>query len=250
MQSISFWLKSDAVAGSDVRVATPAGQVGEGGHLLGCCVAWLWGAGMLALGWRLACHLMMMMALHKRQPCTQSLLQLGPALLSVQPPNMKVFLLNDANDKYCNKEIFTGECAPLLWSVLQCCSLWRCREGRLAIRTSAATQQRWVLPASCKSAPLSPPPRPPVLPPAPPAPSVRAASQPRRKLIPAGKVAPVAAAPGGWFQWNVPLADFACDYNGAFPQQLERIDFQNPAVIDSVTDSRALACLADLRLNR
>jgi hypothetical protein len=41
-----------------------------------------------------------------------------------------------------------------------------------------------------------------------------------------------------------------CDYDGAFPQQIERIDFQNPLTEATVTDPRISFCLAQLLLDR
>ncbi|WIA32859.1 hypothetical protein OEZ86_006034 [Tetradesmus obliquus] len=55
---------------------------------------------------------------------------------------------------------------------------------------------------------------------------------------------PTATAPGGWYRFTLPFADFKCDYDGALPTQVNRIEFQNTA------ERNALFCLAGLRLLR
>jgi hypothetical protein len=59
-----------------------------------------------------------------------------------------------------------------------------------------------------------------------------------------GNYTPTAIAPRGWYQLTLPLADFKCDYNGALPSQVNRIEFQNTAELP------ALFCLAGLKLLR
>eukprot|EP00882_Tetradesmus_deserticola_P029331 GHRQ01032846.1.p1 GENE.GHRQ01032846.1~~GHRQ01032846.1.p1 ORF type:complete len:418 (+),score=138.10 GHRQ01032846.1:407-1660(+) len=48
----------------------------------------------------------------------------------------------------------------------------------------------------------------------------------------------------GWFQFTIPLSAFKCDYDGALPHQLDRIDLQNTKV------QHASFCLGELRLLR
>jgi hypothetical protein len=59
-----------------------------------------------------------------------------------------------------------------------------------------------------------------------------------------GNYTPTATAPNGWYQFSFSLADFKCDYDGALPSQVNRIEFQNTAELP------ALFCLAGLRLLR
>uniref|UniRef100_A0A383WGT9 Expansin-like EG45 domain-containing protein n=1 Tax=Tetradesmus obliquus TaxID=3088 RepID=A0A383WGT9_TETOB len=48
----------------------------------------------------------------------------------------------------------------------------------------------------------------------------------------------------GWFSYKIPLSAFKCDYEGALPHQLTRIDLQNTKVL------HAAFCLGELRLLR
>jgi hypothetical protein len=59
-----------------------------------------------------------------------------------------------------------------------------------------------------------------------------------------GNYTPTARAPQGWYQFTLPFADFKCDYEGALPNQVNRIEFQN------TEEQPALFCLAGLRLLR
>ena len=49
---------------------------------------------------------------------------------------------------------------------------------------------------------------------------------------------------GGWVRYVVPFEDFKCDYEGALPHQVDRIDLQN------VSKLPAEFCLADFQLLR
>jgi hypothetical protein len=59
-----------------------------------------------------------------------------------------------------------------------------------------------------------------------------------------GNYTPTAIVPRGWYQFTLPLADFKCDYDGALPSQVNRIEFQNTAELP------ALFCLTGLKLLR
>lgn len=59
-----------------------------------------------------------------------------------------------------------------------------------------------------------------------------------------GNWSTITPGPGGWFRHEVPFSAFKCDYEGALPTQVHRIDFQN------VAEQPALFCLNDLRLQR
>jgi hypothetical protein len=48
----------------------------------------------------------------------------------------------------------------------------------------------------------------------------------------------------GWFAFTIPLSTFKCDYEGAMPYQIDRIDLQNTNVL------HAAFCLGELKLLR
>jgi hypothetical protein len=48
----------------------------------------------------------------------------------------------------------------------------------------------------------------------------------------------------GWFHFTIPLGTFKCDYEGAQPWQINRIDLQNTKVL------HAAFCLGELKLLR
>jgi hypothetical protein len=49
--------------------------------------------------------------------------------------------------------------------------------------------------------------------------------------------------PGGWRRYTLPFAALRCDYTGALPEEVDRVDFQNPA-----TDSSVAFCLTNFAI--